>query len=172
MAVQKKKCSICGKLKKIEEFHKDRMVADGYNIACKECVNVGENGRNKPEPKFKGKNPYRRGTEDYKRFSGELKKQKKKEIAKEIADPERMKGWIEHFNYGQKKKIQAELRGLHGIEYLKIMLQILEFSQPKISRVESKVENSEGITINLTALTGDNNVKEIENKTIDISVEK
>jgi len=53
-AMATKKCSKCGEVKELEEFHRDRRKPDGRRSRCKPCLNGPRRVRKKSEPATEG----------------------------------------------------------------------------------------------------------------------
>lgn len=45
MEVVTKKCKVCGKELPLTEFHKDKLMKDGYKNRCKDCTNTSQRKR-------------------------------------------------------------------------------------------------------------------------------
>ena len=71
--VEKRRCGVCGEIKKIEEFYKDKKGRGGYGYRCKPCARavsrrdyeVNKEARRKTNAAYRARPEIRRNTRDY-----------------------------------------------------------------------------------------------------------
>lgn len=117
----RKKCRICGSIKKIEDFHKKKNTPDGHRNECKECVkDIQKKYKNAPDFKDKQKEYDKKKYAENREQILERKKEYYQENKEDILSYKKIYREENETTIKEKLKIYRENHREEAKEYAKI----------------------------------------------------